>query len=689
MDYSSLHISDEDKREEQSVLNEIIKCIDASKSFVFDAGAGAGKTYALVQSLKYISVHFGEELKRHKQKALCITFTNVAAKEIIERLGNSNLIEVSTIHNCVWDIISPHQKQLVEIHMYKLKSEVAKIESNLTQEKWAERYIELSEQDKSLLLELMIAKKDIYYKYKSSAAANFKAEFALITKQFPDMLKNVANFKKIVDNILKLNSYNVSIEKILAKDSKFKKVKYDARFNSDKLASMMISHDTLLEYTEKIVQDNLILRQMIFDKYPFILVDEYQDTDAKVISTLSRIEEYSKTVNHHCTIGYYGDKKQNIYEKGVGDSFSRHHTGLSRIKKEFNRRSANEVIDVANKIRNDDLHQKTIYSDFPKGSVNFYNAEISRNQFIEAHIKMWNITAENKLHCFELTNERVAEFSGFSSIYNFFKNSAWYKVGKRYEFLREHILSLDTTKLGIVQSLIFRILDFKYKIQIDSTMIIDVTVFGKKDNALNVLHLRELIEKLKSKNGDTLREYLCSLFTSYKSGDNNYDKCIEHIIGEKISSIEEFELFVLDKLYLSDIDDSAVDEKFAEYRQEIDVFLKLDMSIFDLWYKYIIDKSEGNIIYHTYHGTKGREFENVVIFMNSKFGRDDLYFNRLFEVISEKNENETEKISEARNLLYVAVTRAVKNLSILYFDSLNGSHEQIVSVFGEIKNTIS
>lgn len=690
MDYSNLHISDENKIEEQGVLDEILRCIDTGKSFVFDAGAGAGKTYALVQSLKYILVHFGEELKRHKQKAMCITYTNVAAKEIEERLGNTNLIEVSTIHNCVWDIISPHHKQLVAIHLDKLKSEVAIIQSKLKQEKWAEKYIKLADEDKSLLLKMMIDKKETYYKYKSSGAKDFKTEFSDINDRFPLILNNVTDFKKIIDNIFKVNRYNVAIEKImLAEDSKFKKVMYDARFNSDKLASMMISHDTLLEYTEKIIENNLILRQMIFDKYPYILVDEYQDTDPKVVSTLSRIEVHSRDVNHKCIIGYYGDKKQNIYDKGVGDSFSKHHSGLKRIKKEFNRRSANEVIDVANKIRNDDLHQKTIYSDFPTGSVNFYNATIERNRFIEEHKKMWNITTENKLHCFELTNERVAEFSGFGNIYNFFKNSAWYKAGKRYEFLRDHILSLDTTKLGVVQSLLFRILDFKYKIQIDNTMMLDVIVFDTKDNVLNVLHLRELVEKLKSLKGNTLKEYLSNLFTSYKSETTNYDKCIEHIIGEKISSVEEFELFILEQLYLLDVDDSAADEKLVMYRQEIDTFLKIDMSIFDLWYKFIIDKSEGDIIYHTYHGTKGREFENVIIFMNSKFGRDDLYFNRLFEVISEKNEDETEKIAEARNLLYVAVTRAVKNLSILYFDNLNGSEEQVTNVFGKIKDAIS
>lgn len=446
MDYRKLHISDEHKLKEKAVLNEIFECIDNGKSFVFDAGAGAGKTYSLVESLKHILAHFGQELKLHKQKVLCITYTNVAAYEIKQRLGSTNLIEVSTIHNCVWNIISPHQKQLIAIHLDKIKAEVNIIESKLTQEKWADRYIQLTEKDKKQFVEMMLARKDDYYKYKSFGANEFKAKFSDINERFPQMLTNVSNFQKINDNIYKLARYNKTIERINQKDKSYKSVKYDARFNNDKLASMLISHDTLLEYTEKIIKGNKILRQIIFDKFPYILVDEFQDTDSKVIATLARIEEYSKEVKHKSVIGYYGDKKQNIYEKGVGDDFSKYHLGLIRIKKEFNRRSASEIIISANRIRNDDLQQETIYDDFPKGSLNFYNIEIERKRFIEEHIKMWNITTENKLHCFELTNENVAEFSGFGCIYDFFKNSPWYNVGVRYKYLRDHILSLDTTK---------------------------------------------------------------------------------------------------------------------------------------------------------------------------------------------------------------------------------------------------
>lgn len=690
MDYNKLHISDENKELEQDVLVELLRYIENGESFVFDAGAGAGKTYTLVETLKYLLINFGKELKLHNQKILCITFTNVAAKEISARLGNTSLVEISTIHNCIWDIISSHQKQLVDIHLNKLKTELAIIKNSLKNEKWAEQFIKLSDEEKTSLISIMLEKKALYYKYKGSNAAEFKGQFSDINNIFPSILKNVGNFKKIVDNIFKEQRYQNAVDKIISRDSKFNKVNYDARYNNDRLASMIISHVTLLEYAEKIVADNLILRQIIFDKYPYILVDEYQDTDPKVVSTLSKIHEYSKQAKHKCVIGYYGDKKQNIYDAGVGELFSQCHPGLTRVKKEFNRRSASEIIGVANKIRNDDLSQKTIYTDFPKGDVNFYNIEMSREQFIKEHIKKWNVTTENKLHCFELTNERVAEYSGFGSIYEFFKNSAWYKVGKRYEYLREHILSLDTTKLGIVQSLIFRILDFKNKVQIDNTMILDIIPSVKKNDALNIGHLRTLLEKLKNKNGTNLVDYIENLFIGYKMGDTYYDKCIEHIIGEKISSLDEFKLFILDQLYLLDTEASITDEKLIEYKEQIDIFLKIDINIFTLWYNFVIDKNEGSVVYHTYHGTKGREFENVIIFMNSKFGRDDQYFSRLFKVITSReefeSENDNKKVSEARNLFYVAVTRAVKNLSILYFDDLNGSEKDLINIFGEIKH---
>lgn len=688
MDIKKLSISTENKIREKQVFEEIIKCIDEKKSMVFDAGAGAGKTYTLAQSLKYIINRYGRDLKLHNQKVLCITYTNIAVAEVKERIGNSSLIYVSTIHECLWDIIEPYQKQLVEIHYDKLQDEIYRIEETLECEKWAERYRELSEEEKGIFTKVMNENKNDYYKYRNENPEKFRDSLSNVSNEYAHLMSNVQNFKKIVDNIFKIDRYRETINNIDMKIHKFNRVWYDARFNHDRLELMRISHDTLLEYTEKLIKKNNLLKQIIIDKYPFILVDEYQDTNSKVINILSVLEEYSKVIQHDFFVGYYGDVKQNIYDTGVGTNFYDIHNGLKRIQKTFNRRSSTEIIDAANRIRNDGLEQETIYDNFPEGSVSFYNIELDKQEIIDTHIKMWNITQKNKLHCLELTNESVAQQSGFENIYNFFKNSAWYKRGKNYELLRNHILSLDIKKLGIVQNLLFRILDFRDKILKDETMILSI-ISEKVIKDVNIRELRNLVKKLKNITGKTLGDYTENMFSKYDNGDDRYNKWLEYIMYEDIRTYSDFKNFILDQLYFYDDKEQAHDY-IQSSKDAVSDFLELSIDEFNLWYNFIMDKADGEIIYHTYHGTKGLEFNNVIIFMQSKFGRDRDYFSRLLKVISMKNEigEKNTKIEEARNLLYVAVTRATFNLSIIYSDEITDFKEQIENVFGNIKYDI-
>lgn len=689
MNYEMLHISPENIAREKQVFEDISQCINKKKSWVFDAGAGAGKTYALIQTLKLIINQASRNFKKHNQKILCITYTNVAADEIKERLGATTLIDVSTIHDRVWDIIADHQIQLVEIHRDKLVHEVDGIKSTLKTEQWAEKYQSLSEEKQSLLLEIMGSKKLIYYKHKQDNAKEFKAEFSDVNERFPEILRNVGNFKKVIDRLYRIQNYEEAIAKIDEKDKRFSKVKYDARFNDDRLEKMRISHDTLLEYTEKLVSMNDMLKQIICDQYPFVLVDEYQDTNPLVIKTLSAVDEYAKKIAHTFLVGYYGDVKQNIYDKGVGSHFYSLHEGLERVEKVFNRRCSPEIISVANKIRNDGLTQESIYEEFPDSSVSFYNMEVDRQQFITAYIKKWNIDEKNKLHCFELTNERVAEQSGFSDIYNFFKNSKWYNSGKRYEFLRDHVLSLDENKLGIVQKLLFRILNFKYRLSRDNTMLLDIFQENQMKD-VNISILRDLLDKMQNISGETLGEYVISIFNAYRKGDNKYDKCIEYVVAEEIKSYEELKQFVLNHLYYFSEDEEPSDEDIQKNEKEVDDFFKISMNTFALWHNFITDTCIGEVIYHTYHGTKGREFDNVIIFMNSKFGRKSNYFSDLLKVLPDKNEQQEigTDLESARNLLYVAVTRATKNLCIVYLDDLGEAVQPVQIVFGEIKSKL-
>ena len=83
-------INDIDLMNEKKSLNKLFECSDSFTSVVFNSGAGSGKTYALIQCLKYIIGIHHDDLKNHNQKIGCITYTNVAADRKSTRLNSSH-----------------------------------------------------------------------------------------------------------------------------------------------------------------------------------------------------------------------------------------------------------------------------------------------------------------------------------------------------------------------------------------------------------------------------------------------------------------------------------------------------------------------------------------------------------------------------------------------------------------------
>ncbi|MBN8945280.1 MAG: AAA family ATPase [Rhizobiales bacterium] len=87
-------------------------CLDKGRSFRLEAGAGAGKTYSLVQALKRLIAERGPALMHAGQKVACITFTEVAREEIAQEIEQHPAILVETIHAFSWAFLSQFQKIL-------------------------------------------------------------------------------------------------------------------------------------------------------------------------------------------------------------------------------------------------------------------------------------------------------------------------------------------------------------------------------------------------------------------------------------------------------------------------------------------------------------------------------------------------------------------------------------------------
>ncbi|MCB2426490.1 UvrD-helicase domain-containing protein [Methylophaga pinxianii] len=95
-------------------LEQIRHCIDNNLCFRLEAGAGAGKTYSLIESIRYLISRQADTLLNNRQQIACITYTNVAKNEIKDRTDHHPVIFSDTIHAFCWNILQTYQVKLRE-----------------------------------------------------------------------------------------------------------------------------------------------------------------------------------------------------------------------------------------------------------------------------------------------------------------------------------------------------------------------------------------------------------------------------------------------------------------------------------------------------------------------------------------------------------------------------------------------
>lgn len=202
----------------------IMDCVDNNESFVVEAGAGSGKTWSLVQALFYILQVKGNQLKAANRKVACITYTNVAKEEIIDRIQANQLIDVKTIHDFLWDIIKPFQSEL--------KLELIEIVNT--------QYVKNAD--------ILLSAKNTTKKY---AEAKEKAD-----------------------------KYKITLDEL----SKFKgRIEYKDYYDRKK---GIISHDDVLKLATALLSKYDNIYKIIQDTYPIIFIDEYQDTNQEIADAL-------------------------------------------------------------------------------------------------------------------------------------------------------------------------------------------------------------------------------------------------------------------------------------------------------------------------------------------------------------------------------------------------------------------
>lgn len=239
--------------DEKDIQRELNEAIDTFTSFIFNAGAGSGKTYSLIEALKHILKTRAGKLQERNQKVICITYTNVATNEIKTRLGHTNLIIVSTIHDMLWEQIKGYSStELVAIHKLRLESEHKQLSCKI--EELVRDNLKLRDcLTEDIFQELFSEEaRDKYFCIltKHTRAESFKKAYL---KEFGEkhgyldqaITGNFGNFKKFMGWSFSKSDLKSAIERIDSQESledgdkQINKIRiqYDSKSNKDRLAS--------------------------------------------------------------------------------------------------------------------------------------------------------------------------------------------------------------------------------------------------------------------------------------------------------------------------------------------------------------------------------------------------------------------------------------------------------------------
>jgi DNA helicase II / ATP-dependent DNA helicase PcrA len=102
--------------------------LEKPRSFFLYAGAGTGKTRAVVEAMNIFRKRYGTQFRHSGQKFAVITYTNAACDEIRRRIDFDPIFVVSTIHSFAWEQIRTYHKDISSWLRVRLAAEITDLQ---------------------------------------------------------------------------------------------------------------------------------------------------------------------------------------------------------------------------------------------------------------------------------------------------------------------------------------------------------------------------------------------------------------------------------------------------------------------------------------------------------------------------------------------------------------------------------
>ena len=580
------------------------------------AGAGSGKTKVLTHKIAYLISEKGAK----PWDILAITFTNKAANEMKERITNligdtAKDIWMGTFHSICVRIL----RRFIDRIGFESSFIIFDTSDQRTLIKGCLKDLGIDDKmftDRSVQSEISNAKNEMLEpdQYTLRANGDFRRE-------------KIATIYELYQRRLKENN--------------------------------AIDFDDIINFTIKILMENPDVLEYYANKFKYVLVDEYQDTNKSQFTLVTLLA--SKNGN----ITVVGDNDQGIYSFRGADisnilNFEKDFAGTKIIKLEQNYRCTGNILNAANAVikNNETKYDKKLWTQNDEG--NLPKVYVSQNEYDEG-----TYIANQIEH---LRREEYYKYSDFAVLYRmntqsraiediFRRENIPYKIIGGLKFYERKEIKDLISYLRLIQNgsdnLALKRIINEPKRGIGKTSLDKVELLANENSismyeiiknaeqyGLNrvFLNSREFInvmEELKAKKDElTISELIKQVLK--KSG---YTKALENentIEAEnRIENLDEFLTVAIE------FEEEFAENSLSEFLEGITLSSDLDN----------MEETEETVTLMTLHSAKGLEFP--VVFL---IGMEEGIFPG-YKSISEPRE-----LEEERRLCYVGITRAKENL---------------------------
>lgn len=587
------------------------------------AGAGSGKTRVLTHRIAYLM----EEKHVSPYNIMAITFTNKAAAEMRNRVNKivgfgAEQVWVSTFHSACVRILRRYIDRIG----------------------YSTDFTIYDTDDQKRLMKNVIKDLNLDSKiYKENGMLNKISDFKnklMTTGDVSSMAKRdfrMLNVSKIYDNYQEALKNNNALD-----------------------------FDDLIMKTVQLFTKCPEVLESYQDRLRYIMVDEYQDTNAAQFAFVKLLAQ------KHQNLCVVGDDDQSIYKFRGADitnilQFEKYFPNARVIKLEQNYRSTKNILEAANAVihNNEGRKDKTLWSDNEKGDkIDLYQAEdgYSEAEMVASTIK-------------ENVDNGRSDYSDYAILYRtnnqsrvleeklMMKNIPYKIIGGQNFYQRKEIKDIiaylrvisnptddiaveriiNVPKRGIGATTVDKVKDYAraYGMDLYEALMDVENIPGLSRAAVKIKKFTNLIEGYKKDEYYGEIEKLTKDIlddTGYVSelAAENTDEANGRIenIDELVSKIVEYQ-------------ENAEDPVLSEFLEEVALVSEIDN----------LSEDSSYVVLMTVHSAKGLEFPYVFL-----CGMEDGLFPGYMSIMSGDNE----ELEEERRLCYVAITRAMKKLTISY-----------------------